>query len=154
MFISLVSNICFAPEVPVLTSGAWFRAGHITDLQILTSGSVHKHFISPYCATQAYSLAALHAFDAFIPNATPHFLLSPFLSTSNALLIQLLHPVPQNLTPQTVFSHSLTHSLTHSWSWALLEKLPTVQPLKKFPALYGTRRFITVFSIVVHWTLS
>jgi hypothetical protein len=38
-----------------------------------------------------------------------------------------------------------THnSLTHSWSWALLEKLPIVQPLKKFPAFYGTRRFITV----------
>jgi hypothetical protein len=27
--------------------------------------------------------------------------------------------------------------LTHSWSWALLEKLPIVQLLKNFPALYG-----------------
>jgi hypothetical protein len=29
---------------------------------------------------------------------------------------------------------------------SLLEKLPIVQPLKNFPALYGTRRFITVFT--------
>jgi hypothetical protein len=28
-------------------------------------------------------------------------------------------------------------------SWALLEKLPIVQPLRNFPAFYGTRRFIT-----------
>jgi hypothetical protein len=29
-------------------------------------------------------------------------------------------------------------SLTHSWSSALLEKLPVVQLLRKFPAIYGT----------------
>jgi hypothetical protein len=45
------------------------------------------------------------------------------------------------------FIHSLTHSLTHSWSSALLNKVPIVQPLKKFPAFYGTRRFITVVPI-------
>jgi hypothetical protein len=27
--------------------------------------------------------------------------------------------------------HQLLHSLTHSWGWALLEKLPIAQPLKK-----------------------
>jgi hypothetical protein len=44
---------------------------------------------------------------------------------------------------------------THnSWSRALLEKLPTVQPLKKFSAFYGTRRFITVFTRALHWSLS
>jgi hypothetical protein len=37
-------------------------------------------------------------------------------------------------------------SLTHSWSRALLEKLPIVQPLENFPAFYGTRRFITAFT--------
>jgi hypothetical protein len=26
--------------------------------------------------------------------------------------------------------------------WTLVEKLPTVQPLKNFPAFYGTRKFI------------
>jgi hypothetical protein len=45
-------------------------------------------------------------------------------------------------------------SLTHSWSWALLEKLPIVQPLKKFSAFYGTRRFITMSTRALHWSLS
>jgi hypothetical protein len=43
---------------------------------------------------------------------------------------------------------------THSWNSALLEKLPIVQLLKNFPALYGTRRLITVFKIALHWSLS
>jgi hypothetical protein len=33
-----------------------------------------------------------------------------------------------------------------SWSWAILEKPPVVQLFKNFQALYGTRRFITVFT--------
>jgi hypothetical protein len=36
--------------------------------------------------------------------------------------------------------------LSYLRSWALFEKLPVVQPLKIFPASYGTRRFITVFT--------
>jgi hypothetical protein len=37
-------------------------------------------------------------------------------------------------------------SLTHLWSRALLEKPPIVLLLKNFPALYGTRKFITIFT--------
>jgi hypothetical protein len=37
---------------------------------------------------------------------------------------------------------------------ALLEKRLIVQSLKNFPAFYGTRRFITVFTIALHWSLS
>jgi hypothetical protein len=43
--------------------------------------------------------------------------------------------------------------LTHSVTWALLEKPPIVQLLKNFPAFYGTRRFITVFTRALHWSL-
>jgi hypothetical protein len=32
------------------------------------------------------------------------------------------------------------------WSWALLERLPVVQALDRFPAFYGSRRFITAFT--------
>jgi hypothetical protein len=42
---------------------------------------------------------------------------------------------------------------THTWSWALLEKPPTVQLLKNFPAFYGTRSFITVLTRALHWSL-
>jgi hypothetical protein len=44
--------------------------------------------------------------------------------------------------------------LTYLWSGALLEELPIVQPLKNSPAFYGTRRFNTVFTIALHWSLS
>jgi hypothetical protein len=47
-----------------------------------------------------------------------------------------------------------TWILTYLWSWALPEKLPIVQPLKKFSAFYGTRRFITMFTRALHWSLS
>jgi hypothetical protein len=50
---------------------------------------------------------------------------------------------------------SLTHSLTHS----LMELSPSweatnCEATKNFPAFYGTRRFITVFTIALHWFLS
>jgi hypothetical protein len=43
---------------------------------------------------------------------------------------------------------------TYLRSWALLQKLPIVQPLKNFPTFYGTRRFITVSTRAFHWWLS
>jgi hypothetical protein len=45
-----------------------------------------------------------------------------------------------------LLNYLLTYLLTYSWSWALLEKLPIVQPLKNFPAFYGTRKFIIAFT--------
>jgi hypothetical protein len=44
---------------------------------------------------------------------------------------------------RTLFTPTLCiYLLTYLRSWALLEKLPIVQPLKNFPAFYGTRSFI------------
>jgi hypothetical protein len=40
------------------------------------------------------------------------------------------------------------------WSWTLLKKPPVAQLLTNFPAVYGTQRFITVFTRVSHWSLS
>jgi hypothetical protein len=48
----------------------------------------------------------------------------------------------------------LLHLLTLSRSWALLGKPPNVQPLKNFPAFYGTRRFITEYTRALHLSLS
>jgi hypothetical protein len=54
-----------------------------------------------------------------------------------------------------VKKESVTVRITHSlMELSLLEKLPIVQALKKFPAFYGTKRFITVFTRVIHWSLS
>jgi len=40
------------------------------------------------------------------------------------------------------------------WSKVLLEKLTGSQLVKKFPALCGTRRFITTFTSACHLSLS
>jgi hypothetical protein len=41
-----------------------------------------------------------------------------------------------------------------SWSRALFEKRPIMQLLKNFPVFYATRRFMTVLSRALHWSLS
>ena len=41
-----------------------------------------------------------------------------------------------------------------AWSRVLLEKLTGSQPVKKFPAFYGTRRFISAFTSARHPSLS
>jgi hypothetical protein len=44
--------------------------------------------------------------------------------------------------------------LTYLRTSVLPEKLPIVQPLKNFPAIYGTRKFISVITRALHWSLS
>jgi hypothetical protein len=51
------------------------------------------------------------------------------------------------------FSLSIGALLT-PWSRVLLEKLTGLQLVKKFPAFYGTRRFITAFTTLSHLSLS
>ena len=52
-----------------------------------------------------------------------------------------------------ILTYLLTYLLT-PWSRVLLEKLTGFQLVKKFPALNGTRRFITAFTSVRHLSLS
>jgi hypothetical protein len=54
-------------------------------------------------------------------------------------------------------SYLLTYLLTYlftPWCRVLLEKLTGLQLVKKFPAFYGTRRFITAFTSFRHPSLS
>jgi hypothetical protein len=46
-----------------------------------------------------------------------------------------------------------TYLLT-PWSGVLLEKLTGLQLVKKFPAFYGTRRFLTALTSACHVSLS
>jgi hypothetical protein len=50
-------------------------------------------------------------------------------------------------------TYLLTYLLT-PWSRVLLEKLTGFQLVKKFPAFYGTRRFITADTRARHLSLS
>jgi hypothetical protein len=56
--------------------------------------------------------------------------------------------------PGTRIAISPSKSELIPWSTALLEKQPVAQLLKNFTTFYGTRRFITVFSRALHWSLS
>ena len=64
-----------------------------------------------------------------------------------------------NVTPgaagtlSSLLNSFITHSLTPC-SRVLLEKLTGFQLVKKFPAFYGTRRFITAFTSPRHLFLS
>ena len=47
-----------------------------------------------------------------------------------------------------------TYSLLNPWSKVILQNLSGFQPVNKFPAIYGTRRFITAFTSTRHLSLS
>ena len=50
---------------------------------------------------------------------------------------------------------NITEKYLHTpWSRVLLEKLTGLQLIKKFPAFYGTRRFITAVTSARHLSLS
>jgi len=54
-----------------------------------------------------------------------------------------------------LLTYLITYLFTHSLHGAVfLEKLTGSQPVKKFPALYGTRKFITPFTGASHLSLS
>jgi len=65
--------------------------------------------------------------------------------------IQLTYLLTYFLT--YLLTYSLTHSLTPHTT-ILLEKLTGSQLVKKFPAFYGTRSFITAFITARHLWLS
>ena len=51
------------------------------------------------------------------------------------------------------FTFTFTYLLT-PWSRVLLEKLASLQLVKKFPTFYGTRRFLTALTSARHLSLS
>ena len=60
---------------------------------------------------------------------------------------------PTNVT-NTYLSISVFLYLLTPWCRVLLEKLTGLQPVKKFPAFYGTRRFIATLTSARHLSLS
>ena len=97
-----------------------------------------------------------------------------FLWTTSSFWKQLLHLRCSCYTPMRIYNYSLRatcpinliihfHSrnnyLLHTYlltpmKGILLEKLTGFQLVKKFPAFYGTRRFITAFTSARHLSLS
>ena len=64
------------------------------------------------------------------------------------MLICPVQPVLDDVLKEKLketYSALRTYLLTYPWSTVLLEKLTGSQIVKKFPAFYGTRRFITAY---------
>jgi hypothetical protein len=82
----------------------------------------------------------------------------PFLECCVLIKLKMMDSVRNNrhvwCNPRVSIWSLILILLTYLWSCALLQKPPIVQVLKKFPAFYGTRRFITVFIRALHWSLS
>ena len=60
---------------------------------------------------------------------------------------------PKSLIIHCVRNNGYWFYLLTPWSIVLLEKLTVPQLVKKFPAFYGTRRFITAFTSARHLSL-
>jgi hypothetical protein len=86
--------------------------------------------------------------DRAINQSSWFFYLSDQNSNDNTILLQC--KTLSNLR----LIQSFKCGFIHSWSWAVLEQLLIVQLLKNFPAFYGIRRFITVFTRTLHWSVS
>jgi hypothetical protein len=61
--------------------------------------------------------------------------------------------VPE-IRPSCPTSKAVAPFLLAPCSRVLLQELPSSQPVRKFPAFYGTRRFITAFTSARHLSLS
>jgi hypothetical protein len=85
--------------------------------------------------------------------ASTHSLTHSYTHSLTRSLAHSLTRSTANSLPPSSFTHSLPPSLTQSftpYSTVLLEKLTGLQPVKKFPAIYGTRWFIITFTITRH----
>ena len=117
------------------------------------------------CNGTALPLPLLYECLIIYIKCTFNYLLNYLLTYSLTYLLihslthSLIHLLTYSITYLLTYllTYSLTHSLTHSltylrtylltpWSRALLEKLTGFQLVKKFPAFYGARKFITSFT--------
>ena len=96
------------------------------------------------------SLAEEKIFSIESSGNVPHFHTSLAEKMYNSYQIRRIFP----FSPLAIqCTRSLTYLLT-PWCRILLEKLNGLQLIKKFPAFYGTRRFITALTSVRHLSLS
>jgi hypothetical protein len=81
------------------------------------------------------------------------FLFSPIRATCHAHLIFLDLIILITTGTSLLNKMSFLCRLSYLRSCAFLEEKPNLQLLKNIPAFYGTRRFITVFTKALHWSL-
>ena len=86
------------------------------------------------------------------PNQTISLHLRSFTANKNFTTVQQITRHNKVYTPNC-YCTSLNITTT-TWGWVLLENLIVPPILEEFPEIYGTGRFITVFTTAHHWSLS
>ena len=124
---------------------------NLFDIKILFACSICRHISS-----LLYSREETH----------PHVWLSPAYHRQTVHVVcfaltpvwkKITHTAPAGhgtVPPPVVLPQNPSHKFVTPWSRVLLEKLTGFQPVKKFPAFYGNRRFITAFTSARHLSLS
>ena len=78
-------------------------------------------------------------------------------SSSHVSAVQEVHGKRETVTQRRLNGRKMEKLITYlltPCSRVLLDKLTGFQPVKKFPAFYGTRKFITAFTSASHLSLS
>jgi hypothetical protein len=100
----------------------------------------------------------IHSFlnSAFDAGDKPASRFSHFVPGKKASLFSIDNVCKSNDLPNVfrVDGLKLEVGIPTPWSGVLLEKLTGLQLVKKLPAFYGTRRFITAFTSAHHLSLS
>jgi hypothetical protein len=97
--------------------------------------------------------------DEFLLPAEVHFLLKHLVLNYHRNVVSVFSINQKKLSKHAPTSFacisfaSLKTLLLTPWSRVLFEKLTDSQPVKKFRALYGTRRFITAFTTARHLSI-
>jgi len=91
-----------------------------------------------------------------VPNSHPNFLHFILILSSHLRLGLPSDPFSSVIIQYgiTIFILSSLTTYVPPYSRVLLQKLIVTQLVKKNSALYGNRRFITVFTAACHWSLS
>jgi hypothetical protein len=136
-----VSMPNYSPQIPQILAWIWIRASTVTGTWRNAWEILQKIII-------------FYTFLSGIQDSCTWYLY-PFRANWISLTWWSLCKNPNFTVLRTSTSEALlcTYLLT-SWSRVLLEKLTCLQLVKKFPIFYGTRRFITLFTIASHLSLS
>jgi hypothetical protein len=93
----------------------------------------------PWCSVKKHS--------DLVSTSPQQFLLRPLLLSCSFLKAGIIAIFLKGV------HEKIKYHLT-AWSRVLYDKLIVIQMLNKFSAFFGSRRFITVFTRVSHWSLS
>ena len=109
---------------------------------IHVAGCLLIYFLLTHSLTHSFTYSLTHSFTYSPTHSLTH-------SCSRSLALTLIHSSTLTHSHTRSLALTLIHSSTHSlspWSRVLREKLTGSQLVRKFPAFYGTQRFITAFT--------